>query len=149
LSLYDSAAPAPPIAWPSYLRQSMGSRLSCFLQLRLIRHGSSCVLRNTSFIRSFIATSFQYCSVHPLPIICSPALPTTAALSSHLYGSLPPSIHLQLLSFACIVRPPPYASRNLLRRPPMELASASPRLYCPGSPFTASPSWGLAATFAS
>jgi hypothetical protein len=31
--------------------------------------------------RSFVVPSFQYCSVHPLPIICSPALPTSAAFA--------------------------------------------------------------------
>jgi len=126
----DAGSLHRPLAGLRKLRQPMGSRLSCSLQFLLIRHGSSCVLRSTSFIRSslrsitprsqlnlllqgmaciatsqtdthavtylsqanatiltgfhsasFIATSFQSCSVHPLPIIWLAGRPTSAAFT--------------------------------------------------------------------
>jgi hypothetical protein len=65
-------------------------------------------------------------------LFCSPAVPTSAAFSLRmLIAHVVPPFRKASLSFACIVRPPPYASRNILRRPPMELASASfVGLYC-------------------
>jgi hypothetical protein len=95
--------------------------------------------------RSFVVSSFQYCSVHPLPIICSPALPTSAALSVHPYGSFPPSFAFGCYASLASFRRLSALTGNLLRRLHMELASASPGLSWAGSSFTASPSWGLAA----
>lgn len=179
--------------------------LSHCLQLLLIRHGSSCVLRSTSFIRSslrsipphsqlnhllqgmactgchtelvevqshafsqanatiltgfhsasFVATSFQSCSVHPLPIIWLAGRPTSAALSLRmLIAHVVPPFRKASLSFACIVQPPPYkmkvtpaasygAGIGLLRRPlltsPSWGARRHFRSFLPPVPFGGSP----------
>ena len=107
------------------------------------------LLYSQGYITPFVATSFQYCSVHPLPIILLAGSPTSAAFAKVLRQ--PPTsshmAHSSLISpcitkLTCIVPPPTYASRNILRRLHMELASLLLRRS-----FTTSPSWGLAATF--
>lgn len=73
MPFYSLLLAALPFAVPSYLRtlQRVCSLSHC-LQLRFLRHGSSCVLRNTSFIRSFTtlhSTTFvaiQFASWHGL-----------------------------------------------------------------------------------
>ena len=100
------------------------------------------LLYSQGYITPFVATSFQYCSVHPLPIILLAGSPTSAAFAKVLRQ--PPTsshmAHSSLISpcitkLTCIVPPPTYASRNILRRLHMELASLLLHRSFTASPF--------------
>jgi hypothetical protein len=57
----------------------------------------------------FVATSFQYASVHPLPIILLAGSPTSAAFTLWMLMLTRTSFRKAPLSYTCIVQPPPFA----------------------------------------
>ena len=99
----------------------------------------------TGFRSALLRHSFTSVAFSPpaAKLFCSPAIPTSASFTLRLLiAHVVPPFRKASLRFTCIVQPPPYPDGKFT-----PAASYVAGISLLKSAFTASPSWGLAATF--